>query len=127
MVLEYLNIMIKKRTKEDRIHEMHAELCRMLSHPTRLKILEQLNGGQKNVGELVETLDISQPTISQHLSELKKSGLVTAERDGPHMRYELVYPRILDACEIIREVLFEQVSKNQELLARDKGDKDEEQ
>jgi len=64
--------MIMKKTSDDRIHEMHAELCRMLSHPTRLKILEQLNDEQKTVGEIVDTLYISQPTISQHLSKLKK-------------------------------------------------------
>lgn len=117
--------MIKKEKTDDRIHEMHAELCKMLSHPTRLRILEQLKSEQKTVGDLVETLGVNQPTVSQHLSELKKSGLVKAERDGAHMRYEIVYPKILDACDIIREVLFDQLSENQELLDKGKGDKDE--
>ncbi len=117
--------MINERRTDERIHEMHAELCRMLSHPTRLKILEQLKNGQKTVGEIVDNLDLNQPTVSQHLSELKKTGLVKAERDGAHMRYEIVYPKIMDACDIIREILFERLSENQELLERGKGDKDE--
>ncbi|MEF8874237.1 MAG: metalloregulator ArsR/SmtB family transcription factor [Candidatus Thermoplasmatota archaeon] len=116
--------MIKESPTDERIHEMHAELCRMLSHPTRLKILEQLKSGEKTVSEIVETLDINQPTVSQHLRKLKKSGLVSAERDGAHMRYEIVYPKILDACDITREVLFDQLSENQELLDKGKGGKD---
>ncbi|MFP3872358.1 MAG: ArsR/SmtB family transcription factor [Candidatus Natronoplasma sp.] len=108
--------MIKKKTSDDRIHEMHAELCKMLSHPTRLKILEELKNGQKTVSEIVNALEINQSTISQHLHELKKSGLVTSERDGANVRYDMVYPRIMDACDIIRDILFDQLSKDQELL-----------
>jgi len=42
------------------------------------------------------------------------------------MRYELEYPKILDACEMVREVLSERLSKDHGLLDKDKGDKDEE-
>jgi len=115
--------MKEKSPDDERIHEMHAELCKMLSHPTRLKILRQLKGEKKTVKEIVEVIETSQPTASQHLGELKKRGLVRAERDGNTMLYSITYPKILDACDIIREVLFEQLSKDQELLNR--GDDDD--
>ncbi|MBS3815996.1 MAG: winged helix-turn-helix transcriptional regulator [Candidatus Thermoplasmatota archaeon] len=121
-ILEYSNIMVKeRRIDDDRIQEMHAELCKMLSHPTRLKILEQLKEGEKTVNEMVETLNINQSTVSQHLGELKKRDLVRAERDGSKMRYHITYPEIMKACDIIREVLFKQLSENQKLL--NKGEK----
>ncbi len=107
-----------KRPDDKRIHEMHAELCKMLSHPTRLKILEQLKQEKKTVKEIVEAIETSQPTVSQHLGQLKKQGLVRAEREGNSMEYHIEYPEILDACDIIREVLFERLSENQELLRR---------
>ncbi|MFP4002039.1 MAG: ArsR/SmtB family transcription factor [Thermoplasmata archaeon] len=110
--------MKEERPDDERIHDMHAELCKMLSHPTRLKILEQLNQEKKTVKEIVEAVDSSQPTVSQHLGELRKRGLVEAERDGTSMQYQIKYPKILDACDIIREVLFDRLSEDQELLNR---------
>lgn len=114
--------MKEERPDDTRIHEMHAELCKMLSHPTRLKILEQLRQESKTVKEMVEELERSQPTVSQHLGELKKRGLVRAEREGNSKQYHIEHPKILDACDIIREVLFERLSENQELLKRGEND-----
>lgn len=115
--------MKEERPDDERIHELHAELCKMLSHPTRLKILEQLKEESKTVKEIVEVLETSQPTVSQHLGELKKQGLVRAEREGNSMQYHIEHPKILDACDIIREVLFERLSEDQKLLER--GGKDD--
>jgi len=112
-----------QHSDDERINEMHAELCKMLSHPTRLKILRQLKEEKKTVKEIVEAVETSQPTASQHLGELKKRGLVRAEREGTTMLYSITYPKILDACEIIREVLFERLYEEQKLL--DRGDDDE--
>lgn len=106
----------KSESDDERIHRMHADLCKMLSHPTRLKILEQLKDGERTVSEVVEALGESQSTVSQHLGELKKRGLVRAERDGSNMLYSITYPEIMDACEIMRDVLFKQLSENNELL-----------
>ena len=114
--------MNEEHPDDDRIHEMHAELCKMLSHPTRLKILEQLKKEKRTVKEIVEAVDTSQPMVSQHLGELKKRGLVSSEREGTNMLYSIKYPKILDACDIIREVLFERISEDQELLKRGEDD-----
>ncbi len=101
--------MKKDLPDDEKIHDMHAGLCKMLSHPTRLKILKQLEEEKKTVNEIAEIVETSQPTTSQHLGELKKRGLVKAERNGNNTFYSITYPKILDACEIIREVLFEQL------------------
>ncbi len=112
-----------EKTSSDRIYDMHAEICKMLSHPTRLKILGQLKDGKKTVGDIVNHLGMNQPTVSQHLGELKKTGLVRAERDGSNMSYELIYPEIMDACDIVKDILFKELSRNQDLL--DQGGDDE--
>lgn len=102
--------------KPERLAELHADLCQMLSNPTRLRILEQLKGGEKSVSELVDTLGYRQSNISQHLSKLKKKDLVRGRRDGSNIYYSLSYPKIMDACEIIREVLFDQLEESKELI-----------
>lgn len=107
---------MKRELQDDTIYERQAQLCKMLSHPTRLKILNELKQSEKTVNELVEILGISQPTVSQHLSELKQRGLVGSERDGVSVKYRLKHPEIMEACKTIRNVLFEQFSEDKKLL-----------
>lgn len=101
---------------EDRVNQMQADLCKMLSHPTRLKIIKQLKQGEKTVSELESEIDASQSSLSQHLSELRKSKVVENRRDGNSVHYKIAYPKLVKACNLIREVLFDQLSKNQDLI-----------
>jgi ArsR family transcriptional regulator, zinc-responsive transcriptional repressor len=73
-----------------------AFLARSLSDENRLRILVSLNGGKKSVNSIVEELNLSQPLISHHLKELKRSLLVKVERQGPFIYYEMVDKRIID-------------------------------
>jgi DNA-binding transcriptional ArsR family regulator len=60
-----------------------------LADPTRRRILELLRSGPKTSGEIAETFASSWPTVSRHLAVLRDAGLILAERDGQHIRYEL--------------------------------------
>jgi DNA-binding transcriptional ArsR family regulator len=62
---------------------------RALSDPTRREILELLRGGPRTSGEIAEKFTTSWATISRHLSVLKDSELILAERNGQHIVYEL--------------------------------------
>ena len=65
-----------------------AIFANAISHPARIAILKVL--AQKNeciCGEIVEVLPLAQSTVSQHLKELKKAGLITGETDGPRSCY----------------------------------------
>ena len=73
-----------------------AFLARSLSDENRLRILLTVSNGKKSVTSIVEELGLSQPLVSHHLKELKRSLLVKIERNGPFIYYELVDPRILD-------------------------------
>ena len=72
-----------------------AFLARSLSDENRLRILQYISGGKRSVSSLVEELNLSQPLVSHHLRELKRSLLVKIERNGPFIYYELNDPRIL--------------------------------
>jgi DNA-binding transcriptional ArsR family regulator len=73
-----------------------AFLAKSLADENRLRILLCLGNGKKSVSQVVEELGLSQPLISHHLKELRRSLLVTMERRGPFIFYEMSDPRIVD-------------------------------
>lgn len=67
-----------------------VELLKALASPLRLSIVLELDEhGERCVHELVESLDASQPLVSQHLRVLRGAGLVTGRRSGREIRYRI--------------------------------------
>ncbi len=66
-----------------------ASKLKVLSDPTRLAVLESLMDGPRNVGELMEELNVEQSLLSHHLAVLRDNGLVEATREGKTMIYQL--------------------------------------
>ncbi len=85
---------------DDRALEQVAEFFRAFSVPLRLKILNALRGGERNVGELTEELASSQANISKHLAVLAQSGLVARTLRGTSAYYQIIDPRIFQLCDI---------------------------
>lgn len=91
--------MLKKNHKNSlQIENLQAPafLAKSLSDENRLRILLCIKNRKKSVSAIVEELQLSQPLISHHLKELKRSLLVKVERDGPFIYYELADKRIID-------------------------------
>jgi DNA-binding transcriptional ArsR family regulator len=78
-----------------------AFLAKSLSDENRLRILLCVGSGKKPVSNIVEEMGLSQPLVSHHLKELKRSLLVNVERNGPFIYYELVDPRILEVVQTL--------------------------
>jgi ArsR family transcriptional regulator len=89
----------------NQVHQLHAEICQALSDPNRILILYELRDGARNVGELAESLALTQPTVSRHLKVLRDRGMVVATRDGTSHYYRLADQRIIQALNLLREVL----------------------
>lgn len=81
-----------------------AFLAKSLSDGNRLRILLLISNGRKSVSAIVEALELSQPLVSHHLKELKRSLLVKVEREGPFVYYELADSRILNVLQILSDV-----------------------
>jgi DNA-binding transcriptional ArsR family regulator len=81
-----------------------AFLAKSLSDENRLRILLCVSNGKKSVSSIVEELGLSQPLVSHHLKELKRSLLVKIERSGPFIYYELADPRILEVIRTLTTV-----------------------
>jgi DNA-binding transcriptional ArsR family regulator len=84
--------------------QMVAFVAKSLSDENRLRILLCVNAGKKSVSSIVEELNLSQPLVSHHLKELRRSLLVKVERRGPFVYYEIADARIPRILEALKEL-----------------------
>jgi DNA-binding transcriptional ArsR family regulator len=77
------------KTSEFTVQQVRiAELAKALAHPARVAIVQHLLLAKECIcGELVEVLPLSQSTVSQHLKEMKKAGLILGSVEPPRVCY----------------------------------------
>ena len=89
---------------------MHASVCKGRADPKRLLILNALRDGERSVSEICDAVDLPQANVSQHLAVLREKGLVTARKDGQWVYYSMSSPKIMQALDLLREVMSEQLA-----------------
>jgi len=100
---------------DPQLYKLHASICHTLANPKRLEIIDQLRSGEMSVTELAEALGISQSNLSQHLALMRQRGIVTTRRKGLNVFYKLSNPKIIQACDLMRQVLLEHLETAAEL------------
>lgn len=88
-------------THTEEVFERAADLFRVLSAPTRLKIISALCSGEKNVGALLAQIATTQPNMSQHLHTLYKAGVLGRRREGVQIYYRITDERVLTLCKAV--------------------------
>ena len=101
---------------EEKMYEMHAEVCKSMANPTRLKIMNILREGEKSVEELRKQLRLPKANLSQHLGILRQRRIVSTRRAGLNIYYKVANPKMIKACDILREVLLEQLQEGERLV-----------
>jgi DNA-binding transcriptional ArsR family regulator len=81
-----------------------AGVLRTLANQDRLLLLCQMSQGEKSVGELEESLEIRQPTLSQQLGVLRTEGLVNTRREGKRIYYSVADPKVLAVLKMLYEL-----------------------
>jgi len=99
------------------VSELEAELCNAFIDATRLQILYALSEQPHNVTQLTNELGIPQSRTSRHLKILRDHGLVRTTRQGVTITYELCDGRLIDALNILRDVLRDQLSHKANLVS----------
>ena len=84
------------------LFEQFALVAKTLGHPQRLEIIEQLGQGPRSVDRLAEKLGLPIANVSQHLQNMRRAGLVAAERQGKFIIYRLTGTSVLDAVAALR-------------------------
>jgi ArsR family transcriptional regulator len=92
-------------------------VLKVLASPLRLEILHRLADGPLEVSRIATALGVSQPNASQHLSVLRVAGLIEADRHGREIRYGLVDPEVMVACDVMRGVLQRRLARLARLAA----------
>lgn len=106
----------------EEVLRLHAQVCSGLADPNRILIIYNLSEGPRCVNDIADALELPQPTVSRHLKILRERGIVRAERDGQAINYRLSDTRIINALDILRSILADQL-KDQALLARQVNEK----
>ena len=103
---------------ESELRDLHERVCKAISDPKRLLIISALRDGELSVGEIAETLGVSQSNASQHLAVLRERGIVTTRRAGTSVYYALRSHKILTAIDLMREFVAEETAASLERPGR---------
>ncbi|TDT97511.1 ArsR family transcriptional regulator [Streptomyces sp. 846.5] len=98
------------------LYQAKAEFFRMLGHPVRIRVLELLQDGPMPVRDLLTQIEVERSNLSQQLAVLRRSGIVTATRDGDTVVYALAGGDVADLMRAARRILTELLADQQDLL-----------
>jgi DNA-binding transcriptional ArsR family regulator len=103
------------------LFKLQAAISKTMANPLRLAILYFLKDGEKTVNELARLVGASQSNVSQHLALLRQREIVKTRKIGASVYYSVSSPKISQACDMVREVLLEQLREKHELAKNFEG------
>ena len=91
-----------------------AEVFKALAHPVRLQVALALREGELSLGQLQKRVAVTISTLSRHVTQMKKAGVVAERRAGARVIHSLVLPALLDAVEPAQRVVAQRVRRQQQ-------------
>ena len=109
---------------QDSLRRFKADIFQALSHPTRIAIIELLEGGELSAGELITKLGMEQANVSQHLAVLRAKQLVVNRKAGNQVFYSVRDPILIEVLALMRSYFYKHLKEAMELLGEmdDKAD-----
>ena len=101
----------------EKIYELHADICKIFSNAKRLEVINALKDKELSAGELIEKIGLSKANLSQHMAILKSKGVILARREGVNIYYRISNLKIIQACQLMREVLLEQLQEKGKMVS----------
>ncbi len=101
----------------EEIYELQADVCKIFSNSKRLEIINILKDGETQASELIAKTGLSKANLSQHMAVLKAKGVILTKREGVNMYYRIANPKIIQACNLMREVLTEQIQEKGRIVS----------
>ena len=98
--------------------ELIAGRFRVLAEPMRIRLLDQLRGGDATVSELQDALKATQQNVSKHLGILHAAGMVSRTKDGNHVRYAIAEEGVFELCELVCGGVRRQLDELDALVSR---------
>jgi DNA-binding transcriptional ArsR family regulator len=100
------------------LYERQAALCKALAHPSRIQLIDLVSKGERACGDLQKQLGLSKANLSQHVSQLRQTGMIVTRRQGKQLYCSLAMPEVKEACQMIRNVLKLQLRNTNRLLSK---------
>jgi ArsR family transcriptional regulator len=101
---------------EDALRAFKAQLFQALAHPTRVALVEALQGGEQPAGALIAQLGLEQANASQHLAILRAKHVVTTRRAGNQIYYALRDPVLSDVLALLRQYFYAHLAETATML-----------
>ncbi len=98
------------------IFEIQADLCRCMSSALRIEIVHTLREGPQRVSEIARITGQEPATISRQLGVLRNGGVVVGHRQGQEVFYQIANPKIVEICNLMRDVLADEASHRSRLV-----------
>lgn len=98
------------------IYRLKADFFRLLGHPVRVRILELLRDGELTVGELQAALELDSGGTSQHLTAMRRQGILESRKAGTNVYYRVKDPRTFQLLAVARQILATQLEESRALL-----------
>jgi len=102
---------------EQGILKLQADVCKVFANDKRLEIINLLKDREMSNSELMQKTGMPKVNISQHMNVLKSKGVVLVRREGIQLYYRLANPKIIQACNLMREVLVEQLMEKEKMAS----------
>lgn len=101
---------------DKKIFELHADVCKALGHSLRIEVIDLLQDKELCFSDILEVTGGLKSNLSQHLSVMTKKGILEMRKDGQNNYYSLGSEKVAQACRLMREVLIENLKRQQEIL-----------
>ena len=103
--------------QSEQIFQLHADFCKVIADPKRLKIISLLAEKEMSVGEIALALEVSSSNVSQHLRVLRNRHVAQTRKEGQTVYYRLSNKRLPKICAQLRAVLLEIMKKRGEMAS----------
>jgi DNA-binding transcriptional ArsR family regulator len=101
---------------DKKIFELHADVCKALGNPLRIEVIDLLQKNELCFTDILAATGGLKSNLSQHLSVMTKKGILKVRRDGQCNYYSLSSAKVAMACQLMREVLIDNLKKQNEFL-----------
>ena len=102
---------------QEMAYKVKADFLRVLGHPMRLKLIEELKSGEKSVGYLVTKFKIGQSSISRHLLALRNAGILSSRQEKTTVYYDIADHDIFHVLRPIAVMLRKKFKASEKVLS----------
>ena len=106
----------KKRAMTPEALELVAARFKVMAEPLRLRILQELEGGELSVGDITEAVESTQPNVSKHLKMLQEAGLLGRRQEGNTVYYSIADASVFEICDVVCSSIRERLTARAGIL-----------